>query len=240
MTSDDSRTKPSSHLAEAAASTRHFAEEEVVPRLRGLLHAYAVWLALAAAIVLVVLAPSGQARLVAGIYGAGLCALFAASASYHRWWGHPRWKPLLRRVDHGVIFVFIAASYTPIGVLVLDWPLELILMLSVWIGAAAGVAMTIVWIDAPRGVLAACYIAVGWVAVIAAPKLLDSLGAAPVILIGLGGVLYSLGALAYATQRPDPWPRTFGFHEVFHTLVIAAAVLHYIAIADVITSRAGG
>ena len=214
--------------------------EEVIPRLRGVLHAWTFWIAIAAGIPLIAFAPNGEARAAALIYALGLCALFGASGLYHRWRGHPRWKSVLRRVDHSTIFVFIAASYTPVGVLVLEPPLQLIVLVSVWAGAAAGVAFSLCWIDAPRWLVATSYIAVGWVAVVATPQLADRLGAAPVILLGVGGLLYSLGALAYAMKRPNPWPRTFGFHEVFHTLVIAAAVVHYVAIAGVIVDPAAG
>jgi hemolysin III len=217
-------------------SPLEFAREEVVPRLRGLLHAWAFWFALAAAIMLMVVAYDGRARIAAAIYGAGLCALFGASATYHRWRGNPRWKPVLRRVDHSTIFLFIAASYTPIALLVLHDPLRTVVLISVWAGALAGVAMSVAWIDAPRVLVAACYIAVGWVAIVAMPQLFDHRGAWVPILLLVGGLLYSLGAAAYATRRPNPWPRTFGFHEVFHTLVIAAALVHFIAIAGVIAN----
>ncbi len=218
------------------ATPLEFARDEVVPRLRGLLHAYAFWFALAAAVVLVVIAHDARARVGAVIYGVGLCALFGASATYHRWRGNPRWKPILRRVDHSTIFIFIAASYTPIALLVLDDPLRIIVLASIWAGALAGVVMSIAWIDAPRVLVALCYIAVGWVAVVAMPQLFSHRGAALPLLLLAGGVLYSLGAAAYATQRPNPWPRTFGFHEVFHSLVIAAAVVHFVAIAGVIAN----
>jgi hemolysin III len=215
-------------------SPLEFAREEVVPRLRGLLHAWAFWFAIAAAVVLVAIAHDGRARFAAVIYGAGLCALFGASATYHRWKGDPRWKPILRRVDHSTIFLFIAASYTPIALLVLDGSLRTIVLISAWAGALAGVVLSVAWIDAPRVLTAVCYIAVGWVALISMPQLFDHRGAFVPILLLVGGVLYSLGAAAYATQKPNPWPRTFGFHEVFHTLVIAAALVHFIAIAGVI------
>ncbi|MEA2463526.1 MAG: hemolysin [Acidobacteriota bacterium] len=217
-------------------SPLEFAREEVVPRLRGLLHAWAFWFAIAAAVVLIVIAHDGRARIAALIYGLGLCALFGASATYHRWRGNPRWKPILRRVDHSTIFLFIAASYTPIALLVLHDPLRTVVLISVWAGALAGVAMSVAWIDAPRVLVAACYIAVGWVAIVAMPQLFDHRGAWVPILLLVGGLLYSLGAAAYATRRPNPWPRTFGFHEVFHTLVIAAALVHFIAIAGVIAN----
>jgi hemolysin III len=216
------------------ASPLEFARDEVVPRLRGLLHAYAFWFALAAAVVLVVVAGDGRARVAAVVYGIGLCALFGASATYHRWRGHPRWKPILRRIDHSTIFVFIAASYTPIALLVLDDPIRIIVLASVWLGALVGVGMSICWIDAPRVLVALCYVAVGWVAIVALPQLFSARGVGMPLLLVAGGLLYSLGAAAYATKRPDPWPRTFGFHEVFHSLVIAAAVVHFVAIAGVI------
>jgi hemolysin III len=213
--------------------------ESPLPRLRGLLHAWAFWFALAAAITLIVVAPDARARVAAVIYGICMCALFGASATYHRWRGNPRWKPILRRIDHSTIFVFIAASYTPISLLVLHDPLRWIVLASVWVGALAGVAMSIAWINAPRVLVALCYIAVGWVAVVAMPQLFSARGAAMPVLLLVGGILYSLGAAAYATKRPNPWPRTYGFHEVFHTLVIAAAVVHFVAIAGVIANPVG-
>jgi hemolysin III len=217
-------------------SPLEFARDEVVPRLRGLLHAWAFWFALAAAGILIIVAYDGRARIAAIIYGVGLCALFGASATYHRWRGNPRWKPVLRRVDHSTIFLFIAASYTPIALLVLNGPLSTIVLISVWAGALAGVVMSVAWIDAPRVLTAACYIAVGWVALVALPQLFEHRGVAVPVLLLIGGLLYSLGAAAYATKRPNPWPRTFGFHEVFHTLVIAAALVHFIAIGAVIAN----
>jgi hemolysin III len=204
-----------------------------------MLHAWAFWFALAAAVMLIAVAPDARARIAAVIYGVGLCALFGASAVYHRWHGNPRWKPILRRIDHSTIFVFIAASYTPISLLVLDEPLREVVLASVWLGALAGVAMSIAWINAPRVLVALCYVAVGWVAVVALPQLFSSRGLGmPLLLLG-GGILYSLGAAAYATKKPNPWPRTFGFHEVFHALVIAAALLHFVAIAGVIADPLG-
>jgi hemolysin III len=207
------------------------AENEVIPILRGVSHAWAFWFALVAAIVLVVAAPTGQARVAVAIYGVGLCALFGGSGLYHRWRGDPRWKPVLRRIDHSTIFVFIAASYTPITMLVMDgWPRTVVLA-GVWAGALAGVFFSVFWIEAPRWLVAGTYLGLGWVALAALPQLLDRLPAAPLVLIGAGGVLYSIGATVYARQRPNPWPRTFGFHEVFHAFVIAAAMTHFVAIA---------
>jgi hemolysin III len=218
---------------------QRFVSEEVIPRLRGLLHAHAAWIAGAAAVVLVVLAPTGGARIAALIYGAGLIALFSASALYHRWPGDPRWKPWLQRLDHSTIFLFIAASYTPVGLLVLEGTLQTVVLVSVWVGAAAGVTLSLAWITAPRTLVAACYVALGWVAVVAAPELWREVGATPFVLLAVGGALYSLGAAVYAMRRPNLWPRTFGFHEVFHALVIAAALVHFVAMAGWVVPSAG-
>ena len=204
-------------------------EPALVPRLRGVSHAFAFVLAIAGAAVLIALAPAGRATVASAIYGAGLIALFGGSALYHRWPGRPRWKPLLQRIDHSTIFVFIAASYTPIALVVLHGTLAWVLLVVAWAGAAAGVAFSLGWIAAPRAVIAGSYLALGWVAVIAIPQLLDELPAAPLVLLAVGGLLYSTGAVIYARQRPDPWPQTFGFHEVFHALVIAAASAHFAA-----------
>jgi hemolysin III len=218
----------------------HVTFEEVIPRLRGLLHAYAFWFAAVAAAVLVALAPTGQARLAATIYGTGLCALFAASALYHRWRWSPRWKPILRRVDHSAIYVFIAATTTPIALLVLDGTVQVVVLASVWTGAVLGVAFALAWIDAPRLLVCGTYLAVGWAGVVAVPQLLAEVGVAAFVLFLLGGVLYSAGATIYAARRPDPWPRVFGFHEIFHLLVVAAALVHFIAMAAWIVPHATG
>jgi hemolysin III len=216
-----------------------FVADEVIPRLRGLLHAHAAWVAGAASIVLVVLAPNAAARVAAVIYGAGLIALFSASALYHRWPGDPRWRPWLRRLDHSTIYVFIAASYTPVGLLVLDGTIQTVVLVSVWVGAAAGVTLSLAWITAPRWLQALCYVALGWVSIVALPQLADRVGIAPFALLAAGGLLYSLCAVVYALQRPNPWPRTYGFHEAFHTLVIAAALAHFIAMAGWVLPSGG-
>jgi len=199
------------------------------PRLRGVLHAYAFWVALLAAAAITFAAAGPTARTAAAIYGAGLCALFAASATYHRWRWDPRWRPVLRRVDHSTIFVFIAASYTPVALLVLHGSLRWVVLAGAWVAALGGVALSVAWIDAPRWLVAASYLVVGWMAVIATPALVSALPAPPLLLLLAGGLLYSAGATVYALKRPDPAPRVFGFHEVFHALVIAAAIAHFVA-----------
>ena len=205
--------------------------EDVIPALRGVLHAWAFWFAAAAGAVLIASAPGGTARLAAVVYALGLCALFAGSATYHRWRWDARWRPLLRRVDHSTIFVFIAASYTPVALLVLSGPLRVVVLATVWAGALAGVGFSVLWIGAPRWLVAATYLALGWVAVIATPQLVHRLPVAPLALLAAGGLLYSAGAVVYALKRPNPAPRVFGFHELFHAFVIGAAVSHFVAMA---------
>src|SRR3984957_18143095 len=213
--------------------------EMIVPRLRGVSHAAAFFLAVVAAAMVVNLAPNGRATVAVAIYGAALAALFGGSAMYHRWPGPARFKPLLQRIDHSTIFVFIAASYTPIALIVLHGALAWMILAIAWTGAAAGVAFSLGWIDAPRSVHAGSYLTLGWLAVIALPQLLGELRVAPLVLLGAGGLLYSVGAVIYASQRPDPWPRTFGFHEIFHALVIVAAAAQYVALVGWLLPSAG-
>lgn len=201
------------------------------PALRGVSHSWAVVVAIAAAIWLVLRADDATARGAASIYGLGLCALFGGSALYHRWRWDSRWRPVLRRVDHSTIFVFIAATYTPVALLVLDGTVRALVLAVVWAGALCGVLFSLAWINAPRALQAVLYVALGWVVVAALPQMLERLDVQPIALIGAGGVLYTLGAVIYSRQRPDPWPQTFGFHEVFHGLVIGAAACQFAAIA---------
>jgi hemolysin III len=202
----------------------------VVPRLRGVSHAAAFFAAVVAAVVIVGLAPTGRSTVAVAIYGAALAALFGGSALYHRWPGPTRFKPVLQRIDHSTIFVFIAASYTPIALMVLHGALAWVILAIAWVGAAAGVTFSLGWIHVPRAARAGSYLTLGWLAAIAIPQLLGELGAAPLVLLGAGGLLYSIGAIVYTSQRPNPWPRTFGFHEIFHALVIAAAAAQYAAV----------
>jgi hemolysin III len=204
---------------------------DLIPQLRGVLHQWAFWFALAAATALVTLAPAGVARVAALVYGAGLCLMLAASALYHRLRCSPGVRSLLCRIDHGAIYLFMGASYTPVGLLVLDGTLRWVVLGTVWGGCLAGVALSVAWVTAPRVLFALTYVALGWVIVIAFPQLTSELDVAPLVLFGAGGVLYSAGAAIYALRRPDPWPSTFGFHEIFHALVVAAAVIHFVAMA---------
>lgn len=205
--------------------------DELIPILRGVLHQWAFFFALAAAALLVILSPTGTARVAAVVYGGGLCLMLAASALYHRWKCSPRVRIMLCRIDHSAIYVFMAASFTPVGLLVLEGATRWAVLTAVWAGALGGVTLSVAWVTAPRVLFAISYVALGWAMVIAFPQLLSSLDLTPILLFGIGGVLYSVGAVIYAARWPDPWPHTFGFHEIFHALVVAAALIHFVAMA---------
>jgi hemolysin III len=205
--------------------------EDIIPLLRGVSHAMAVPIALAAAAILVAFAQPGAARAAALVYGAGMCALFSGSALFHRLSCGPQVRSLLARIDHSAIYIFLAASYTPIALLVLeDWQRVTVLAV-VWGGALGGVALSVAWVTAPRLLFTITYLVYGWIALLVAPQLFALMDTTPLLLFLAGGLLYSAGAVVYATKRPDPWPATFGFHEVFHALVIAAAITHFVAMA---------
>lgn len=205
------------------------------PRLRGVSHLCAVVVAAVAGIVLAVRADGGLETLSAWIYGAALVTMFGASAVYHRFpWRSAVARAWARRVDHAAIFVFIAGTYTPFAVLAFTGPVRWIVLISVWLGAVGGLALNLLWLHGPRWVSVACYLAVGWVGVLAVPQLFGSVGVAGALLVVAGGALYSIGAVVYAIERPNPSPAWFGFHEVFHALVVAAAVLQFIAVALVV------
>jgi hemolysin III len=204
----------------------------VKPRLRGVSHQWAFFIALVAGAVLVVAAPSGRATLAAMIYAISVVAMFGASALYHRVdWKSVSARRWMRRLDHSMIYVMIAGTYTPFALLVLDGGLARAILIAVWSGAALGIGLKVLWPDTPKWLTAAVYVALGWVAVAAFPELAGELGVAGMALIAGGGVLYTAGAIVYALRRPDPAPEVFGYHEIFHVLVIAAAVLQYVAVA---------
>ncbi len=202
------------------------------PRLRGVSHQWAFFVSVVIGALLVLFAPDGEARLAAAIYAVSVAGLFGASALYHRvnWasLGARRW---MRRLDHSMIFVLIAGTYTPFALLVLQGTLADVILAVVWGGAIGGVILKLAWIDAPKALIAAVYVMLGWVAVAAFPQMLEELGVGGFALVAAGGVLYTIGAVVYARQRPDPAPTVFGYHEIFHALVIAAAALQYAAVA---------
>lgn len=202
------------------------------PRLRGVLHQWAFFVSLVLGLMLV-LAASGQREVTAAvIYAGSVAALLGTSALYHRvnWSraGAYRW---MRRVDHAMIFVLIAGTYTPFALLVLEGTLATAILVAVWSGAAAGIILQLAWIDAPRWLSVLVYLVLGWVAIATVPDLLRGLGLTATLLMAAGGLLYTVGALVYALRRPDPSPTVFGFHEIFHALVIAAAGLQYAVVA---------
>jgi hemolysin III len=203
----------------------------VKPRLRGVSHQYAFFVSLLTGTVLVAAAPSARARLAVIVYAGAVAGLFGASALYHRIDWTPARRRWMRRLDHSMIFVLIAGTYTPFALLVLHGTLAAAILAVVWGGALTGIVLKLVWLDAPKALIAAVYVALGWVAIAALPAMIDRLGAVPTGLVLLGGALYTAGAVIYARQRPDPVPGVFGYHEVFHALVIAAAAAHYAVVA---------
>jgi hemolysin III len=236
--STDRSTDPRVELysAEPAATDRHDGTVAEVartlkPHLRGWLHAGTFPLALAAGIVLVTLAPAGRATAATAIYATSAVLLFGVSAIYHRGTWGPRWHGVLKRLDHANIFLIIAGTYTPFAVILLHKDGGTTLLWVVWAGALAGIAFRVLWVGAPRWLYTPVYLALGWVAIFYLPDLWHNGGAAVVILLGIGGLLYSVGGVVYGLKRPNPSPRWFGFHEVFHALTLAAFVTHYIAVS---------
>lgn len=202
------------------------------PRWRGVSHQWAFFVSLALAIVLVLAAPGAKATVAAAIYATSLCGLLGVSAVYHRrTWATVRARLWMRRLDHAMIFLLIAGTYTPFALLVMQGTVATVILAVVWSGAVAGIVTTLLWPTAPKWVNAVIAISLGWVAVAAAPELVDHAGLAATILLALGGLLYTAGAIVYATRRPDPRPATFGYHEVFHAFVLAAAAVHFGAVA---------
>jgi hemolysin III len=204
----------------------------VKPRMRGVLHQWAFFVAIVAGAALVAAAPPGRATLATAIYALTVVGLFGVSALYHRVnWSSAAARRWMRRLDHSMIFLVIAGTYTPFALLALHGSLATAILIVVWAGAFGGIVLNLVWIDAPKWVTALVYVALGWVAVIAFPSLFDALGVTATALVAAGGVLYTLGALVYALRRPDPAPTVFGYHEIFHALVVAAAALQYAVVA---------
>jgi hemolysin III len=203
------------------------ASEDLRPLLRGVFHQWAFFAALVAVGILVGFAGSATARAAAIVYGIALAAMFGASALYHRVTWSERTRRWMRRLDHSAIFLLIAGTYTPFCVLVLSEPLGAIVLAIVWGGALAAGAINFAWIDAPKWATAGVGVALGWVSVVALPQM----PGVEAILLAIGGILYTAGALAYALKRPNPFPRVFGYHEVFHVLVVAAAATQFAAVA---------
>jgi hemolysin III len=203
------------------------------PRMRGWLHQYAFFVALGCGIVLCLIAATrpGWTPLVSCVvYSVTVCGLFGISALYHRRVWSERGFQVMRRLDHSMIFVFIAGTYTPFCLLLLSSRSATIMLLVVWGGALAGVAVKLIWPHAPRWVSAPLYLGLGWVAVAILPDILHQGGVTALVLLVIGGLVYSVGAVFYALRRPNPWPTVFGHHEFFHACTLIAALCHHIAI----------
>jgi hemolysin III len=202
----------------------------VRPRFRGRLHQIGFALSLPAGAVLVLTARDGVAAAVAAIYAVTLSAVLGTSAAYHRGMWSATARRWMKRLDHSMIFLLIAGSYTPVCVLVLDQPWTVVLLAVVWSGAVVGVTLKLVRIEGFRRLTGFLYLALGWVAVFALPQILRDVSPATATLMIAGGVLYTLGAIVLARRRPDPAPSVFGYHEVWHAFMVAAAACHYVMI----------
>jgi hemolysin III len=203
------------------------------PRLRGHIHFWSFFGALGCAVALVAFAAttvSGEATLATSIYGLTVMGVFGVSALYHRRLWSPRAYQWMKRADHSMIFLFIAGTYTPFTLLSMSKPTGYVILGVVWGGAAAGVALKVLWPSAPRWLGVPIYVALGWVAVFVLPELARHAGIAALILLLVGGLFYTLGAVFYGTRWPNHWPDTFGYHEFFHACTVLAAISHYIAI----------
>jgi hemolysin III len=201
------------------------------PRFRGVLHQYAFFASLVVGVLLVVGAEGGIPRLSAFVFAASVAAMLGVSALYHRVVWPPAPRRWIRRLDHAAIFLLIAGTYTPFGLVALDGSWRVTVLAIAWTGALAAIVLKVAWIDAPRWVAALVAVCLGWVGVVALPEVHDSVGLTPLMLLGVGGLLYSAGAIIYALRRPDPAPSIFGYHELFHALVVAAAACQYVAVA---------
>jgi hemolysin III len=203
----------------------------VKPRLRGVSHQYAFFISLGCGVALILGASDGKARLAASVYAVAVSALLGTSALYHRVTWRPNARRWMRRLDHSMIFVLIAGTYTPVALLALKGSLASTILIVLWAGALGGVVFKLLWIDAPKWLLAGVYVALGLVSAAVFGQLPAAIGWLGVAGLATGGLLYVLGAIVYASGRPNPWPKVFGYHEIFHALVIAAAALQYAVIA---------
>ena len=206
-------------------------QQRARPRLRGVFHQYAFVASVVLGVPLVATATTPTARFAAAAFAASVAAMFGVSAVYHRVTWRPRPRAWVARVDHATIYVLIAATYTPYALLALSGAWRVVVLAVVWSGAAAAIALKFAWVDAPKALAAALGVALGWAGVVALPQLVEELGAGAAVLLLSGGALYTAGAVVYALRRPDPAPTVFGYHELFHALVIAGVACHYASVA---------
>jgi hemolysin III len=227
----EARSAATERVTEAKAAAEELIER-AKPRLRGVTHEWAFFISLLAGAGLIIAAPSGQSRIAMAIYAFSLSGLLGTSALYHRVnWQRPEIRRWMRRLDHSMIFLLIAGTVTPFALLVMSGPLASALLIAVWAGAAAGIIVELIWVDAPKWVSTIVYLAVGWIGLLGFPAIVVDAGIGAGILIAAGGIFYTTGAIVYARQRPDPNPAVFGYHEIFHVLVLAAAAAHFAAVA---------
>ena len=204
------------------------------PRLRGVSHQWGFVVSLASGAALIALAPRGRAVVAAAIYAAAVSALLGTSTLYHRIDWRPAARRWMRRIDRSMIYVLIAASYTPFALLALHGTLATVVLLVVWAGAGGGVMLQLVWPDHPKWVAVVVSTTLGWMVVITLTQLPGSIGWGAIGALLISGALYTTGAIVYARERPNPRPGVFGYHEVFHALVLAAAAIHYAVVAFVV------
>lgn len=217
-------------LGDKAKRVARDVSQAVKPKLRGWLHAGTFPLSVIAGIVLVWVAPTGTAKLASAIFAVTAAMLFGVSGLYHRFNWSPRVSAVLRRLDHANIFLIIAGTYTPFTLLLLDGRNARILLSIVWGGALLGVGFRVLWLGAPRWLYVPVYVALGWAAAFWLPQFWSGSSVA-VIMIVLGGLLYSAGAVIYGLKRPNPSPRWFGFHEIFHACTVAAFTSHVVGLS---------
>lgn len=215
------------------------ARDLVKPRLRGVLHQWAAVAAATGGVALIALSPPGRIRAGSAVYAVILVLLFTNSALYHRISWSVTARTWMKRLDHSTIFVFIAGTYTPFCLALLDGVKLALFLGLVWAGAALGIALRMVFLQAPRWSTVPLYVGLGWAAVFVIPEVLRGAGVAALVLLLVGGLLYTLGAVTYAARRPDPWPSVFGYHEVFHAATVVAAVCHFVAVTLTVFSAGG-
>ena len=201
------------------------------PLLRGVLHEVAFFVALVVGVLLVIYADGTRASTAAAIFATSVVTMLGASALYHRVTWSVRVRPWMRRVDHAGIYLLIAGTYTPVGLLTLRGTMRDVVLGVVWSGAAAAIAMKFIWVGAPKWLSAVTGVALGWAGVAAMPQVAKYAGITAVTLLGVGGLAYTAGAIVYARRRPDPVPTVFGYHELFHALTLVAVTCQYVAIA---------
>jgi hemolysin III len=222
---DDGVEMPQLPLIDAAAVG---AQDEIKPTWRGWIHAGTFPVSIAAGIVLIALAQGAPAKWAAAVFMATSVVMFGNSALYHRFHWKPLTKSILKRIDHANILLLIAGTYTPLAVLALPTDKAVILLSIVWGGAILGIFFRVFWLHAPRWLYVALYLALGWAAIMYVVDLVQA-NAAMMVLVLIGGLLYSFGAVVYAIKRPNPWPGHFGFHEIFHVCTVLAFLCHWTA-----------